>query len=108
MKTQKNKSTLWVQYNGRIYGLSLKQNSRSGASADEAKELVAPFSCKILKVHAKAGQKLNQGDPVLVVEAMKMEYSYASPREGIAEEILVKEGQTVSAGQQFVRWKERT
>ncbi len=106
MKPMKNKSMLWVQHQGRIYGLSLKKSARGSAGAEEAQELAAPFSCKVLKVHAKPGQKLKKGDPVLVVEAMKMEYAYASPRDGVTEEILVKEGQTVSAGQQFVRWKE--
>lgn len=106
MNPMKSKNMLWVQHQGRIYGLSLRKSARNSAGGEETQELAAPFSCKILKVHAKSGQKLKKGDPVLVVEAMKMEYAYASPREGVAEEILVKEGQTVSAGQQFVRWKD--
>lgn len=108
MKTLKTKNALWVQKDGRIYAIPLgKKSSRRGASGAEAQELVAPFSCKVLKVHVKPGQKLVAGDPVAVVEAMKMEYSYASPRDGIIKEVLVKEGETMSAGQHFVRWKEK-
>ena len=67
---------------------------------------MAPFSCKVLKIHASAGKEVRAGAPVVVVEAMKMEYSYASPRDGVIAEILVNEGQIVQAGAHFVRWKD--
>lgn len=106
MKTIRTKDKIWVQKDGRIYSMPAEiSKGRSGAAA-AAQELVAPFSCKVLKVHASAGKALKAGDPVVVVEAMKMEYSYASPRDGVVSEILVKEGEIVQAGSQFVRWKD--
>ena len=106
MKAIRTKDKIWIQKDGRIYSMPA-EISKGRASNTAAQELVAPFSCKVLKIHASAGQALKAGDPVVVVEAMKMEYSYASPREGMIAEILVKEGQIVQAGAQFVRWKDK-
>jgi pyruvate carboxylase len=105
MKSIKTKDKVWVQWRGKIYGLSTETNKRRSSSSGETKELVAPFSCKVLKIHVKAGQTVAKGDPVVVVEAMKMEYSYTSPKEGVIDSISVKEGEIVSGGTQFVRWR---
>jgi biotin carboxyl carrier protein len=106
MKIQRFKDKVWVQWQGRIYGLPVEQK-KARAAEEEAQELIAPFSCKVLKIHAKAGDKLGKGDPVIVVEAMKMEYTYNSPREGTVDSLLVKEGEIVTAGTHFVRWREK-
>lgn len=104
MKSQRVKDKIWVQWRGRLYHVPAEL--RQARAADEkSQELVAPFSCKVLKVHARPGQELKKGDPVIVVEAMKMEYSYQSPRDGVVDAINVKEGQIVQGGTAFVRWK---
>lgn len=104
MKSQKLKDKIWVQWNGRLYALSATGPSSARKSAEEAQELVAPFSCKVLKIHARDGQTVKKGDPVVVVEAMKMEYSYAAPRDGTIAKVNVREGEIVPAGQAFVQW----
>jgi biotin carboxyl carrier protein len=105
MRTQRVKDKIWVQWNGRLYALPVELRPGRSAGQEDSAELVAPFPCKILKVHAKPGQSLRKGDPVLVVEAMKMEYAYSSPRDGVVEAVPVKEGEIVSGGTPFVRWK---
>lgn len=106
MKSLKIKDKIWVQAKGRLYWISSQKKSRF-ASQEEEQELCAPFSCKVLKVHAKSGASLKKGDPVVVVEAMKMEYSYAAPKDCVVEKILVKEGEILSAGAKFLSWKEK-
>ena len=103
MKTLKVGKKIWVHLKGRIYGIS-PQGAKGRSQEDSAQELAAPFSCKVLKIHTKAGATLKKGDPVIVVEAMKMEYSFASPKDGVVSEVLVKVGEVVSAGAQFIRW----
>ncbi len=105
MKSIKTKDKVWVQWQGKIYSFSTEVGKRRSSSGAETKELVAPFSCKVLKIFVKAGQKVAKGDPVVVVEAMKMEYSYTSPKDGEIESVPVKEGEIVSGGTQFVRWR---
>ena len=108
MKTLKIKDKLWVQFRGRIYALSAKAK-KPGSTTDEAPvdELVAPFSCKVLKVLVESGQKVSKGDPVITVEAMKMEYSYASPRDGVIQKVLVTPGSVVQEGTRFVDWSQK-
>jgi 3-methylcrotonyl-CoA carboxylase alpha subunit len=107
MKSLRAKNKLWVQWQGRLYGMPLSLDSKRGKSADEAQELEAPFSCKVLKIHVQDGQTVKKGDPVVVVEAMKMEYAYASPRDGVIAKVQVKEGAVVPAGTQFVQWRQK-
>jgi 3-methylcrotonyl-CoA carboxylase alpha subunit len=106
-RSQKTKDKLWVQWNGRLYGVpaDLKLAQRA-ARGEETQELEAPFSCKVLKISVKAGQTVKKGDPVVVVEAMKMEYAYASPKDGTIAKVLVNEGEIVQGGAPFVAWKE--
>jgi 3-methylcrotonyl-CoA carboxylase alpha subunit len=105
-KVQKVRDRLWVQWNGRLYEIPADlRRARDAARGEEAQELVAPFSCKVLKVQARDGQAVKKGDPVVVVEAMKMEYAYASPREGVIAKVLVREGEIVQGGAPFVEWR---
>jgi biotin carboxyl carrier protein len=97
---------IWVQWNGRLYEMPADLRKAKGdARGDEAQELVAPFPCKVLKLSVASGQAVKKGDLVVVVEAMKMEYSYPSPRDGTVSDVLVKEGEIVPSGAAFVKWK---
>lgn len=108
IRSQKSRDKLWVQWHGRLYGVPADlKKARAAASGEEAQELVAPFSCKVLKLHVKPGQALKKGDPVVVVEAMKMEYAYASPHDGKIKAVLVKEGEILQSGAPFVAWEEK-
>ena len=53
---------------------------------------------KVVRVHAVAGESVEKGAGVIVVEAMKMQNEMKSPREGIVVSINVKAGDTVNAG----------
>lgn len=52
----------------------------------------------VFQVTAKAGDRVAAGDPVIVLESMKMEIPVEAPRDGIVREIKVAEGQTVQEG----------
>jgi biotin carboxyl carrier protein len=54
---------------------------------------------KVARVLAKAGAKVQAGEGVLVIEAMKMQNEVRAPREGTIASIQVKEGQAVNAGE---------
>lgn len=58
---------------------------------------------RIVRVLVDVGHAVEKGQPVLVVEAMKMENELKSPVDGHVAEILVVEGQTVEAGTKLVR-----
>jgi biotin carboxyl carrier protein len=54
---------------------------------------------KIIRVLVQAGDKVEAGQGLLVVEAMKMQNEIRSPKSGTVERLLVKEGQPVNAGE---------
>ena len=75
-------------------------------SADGAKEtggLAAPMPGKVIAFLAKAGDKVTEGQPLAVMEAMKMEHTIAAPRDGTIAELLYAVGDQVSEGGELLR-----
>ena len=62
-------------------------------------EVVAPMPGKIVRVLVAAGQNVEVGQGLVVVEAMKMQNEIRATKSGQAARLLVREGQTVSAGE---------
>jgi len=62
----------------------------------------AVLAGNIFKVNVAPGATVEKGDPLLVVEAMKMETVVASPRAGTITEVFVAEGDTVTVGDALV------
>ena len=52
----------------------------------------------VFQITSKAGDNVAAGDPVIVLESMKMEIPVEAPRAGVVREIKVAEGQTVQEG----------
>lgn len=66
---------------------------------NEGEDEVAPLQGNIWKVVAQEGDVVAAGDPVLILEAMKMENEIVAPRDGVITKIYVKEGQAVDTGE---------
>ena len=62
----------------------------------------SPMPGNILKINVTVGQKVNEGDTLLVLEAMKMENEVAAPRSGTVAQILVSKGAVVETGAPLV------
>lgn len=99
------KNRVWVKWQGRVYSLPLQESTSRGAAGAGTQELIAPFPCKVVKLHVTVGQSVKTGDPVISVEAMKMEYTYNSPRDGVIAKIPADVGVIVPEGSAFVEWK---
>ena len=81
-----------------IHGLREQLMERMGleeAGASAAKELRAPMPGKVLEVLVEKGQDVNEGDPMLVLEAMKMENVLRAAGEGCIGSIFVSPGEAV-------------
>ena len=57
---------------------------------------------QVLRVVAAAGQSVQPGDPLVVLEAMKMEQTIKATMAGIVQTVLVKPGEMVAPGQRLV------
>lgn len=60
--------------------------------------VAAPLAGNIFKVLAKPGQQVNEGDTVLILEAMKMETEISAPKSGVIADVNVGEGDSVAVG----------
>jgi biotin carboxyl carrier protein len=73
---------------------------RHGAmEAEGRQQIAAPMPGKVVRVLMNAGDSVEAGQGLLVVEAMKMQNEIRSPKSGRVEKIFVKEGQAVNAGE---------
>jgi len=57
---------------------------------------------KIVKITVKAGEKVKQGQTVIIVSAMKMESEYKTGKAGTIKEIYVREGDTIEGNQPLI------
>lgn len=65
-----------------------------------AQEIIeAPLAGKIMRVHVKAGDKVNESDVVCTIESLKMENSILAPVSGLVKETRVSPGQSIKAGE---------
>jgi len=71
-------------------------------SSGESVPITAPLSGNIFKVIVEDGQSVEEGDVIIIMEAMKMETEVRSSSKGLVAEIHVKEGDTVTAGQTII------
>ncbi len=65
----------------------------------------APMPGLILEISVCVGQVVKENDPLLILEAMKMENSFLSPRDGIIKSIAVSIGNAVDKGQLLIEFE---
>jgi acetyl-CoA/propionyl-CoA carboxylase biotin carboxyl carrier protein len=71
---------------------------KAGGAAGGADELVSPLQGNVWKVPVKQGDKVEEGQIITIIEAMKMENEITAHKTGIVAELPIKEGEPVSAG----------
>jgi biotin carboxyl carrier protein len=93
-----------VAVNGRRYEILVhdpRRLSRVDEGLQEAgpKVVVAPMPGKVIRLKVQAGDTVETGQGLVVVEAMKMQNELKSPKAGTVKALHVKEGSSVSAGE---------
>ena len=110
-----------ITVNGNVYNVTVEEGQTSGApaaapvAAPKAAPAAAPKAAapaasagsvkvtagaagKVFKVEASVGQAVKAGDPVIILEAMKMEIPVVAPQDGTVASIDVAVGDAVEAG----------
>jgi len=77
--------------------------AHAGETADDGGSLTAPMPGKVVALLAQAGDTVSRGQPVAVMEAMKMEHTLAAPRDGVVEAVLYAVGDQVAEGAALLR-----
>ena len=90
-----------VSNGGDVTGLSEldtvdETTDANNISASSGEGVVSPLAGNIIKVNVQVGQQVNEGDILMLLEAMKMETSISASRKGTVTNIAVKEGDKVN------------
>jgi biotin carboxyl carrier protein len=102
-----------VQVNGNTYEVDIasaldqliKEMGFEVGTAKQVNAIKAPMPGLVLEINVTAGQEVQEGDNLLILEAMKMENSFTSPRAGIIKSIAVNKGQAVDKGQLLIEFE---
>ena len=65
-------------------------------------EVVSEISGSVWQVHVNAGDTVNAGDELMILESMKMEIPVLAEEAGVVEAVLVEKGASVEEGQVIV------
>jgi 3-methylcrotonyl-CoA carboxylase alpha subunit len=91
-----------VFHDGLRWTLGLK-DELPGADVDAGGSAAAPMPGRIIKLMVKPGARVARGEPLLILEAMKMEHTITAPADGTVKELHYSEGDQVLEGAELIR-----
>jgi len=115
IKFDKENKTVKLKINGHIMELSisdpldllLKNLGLDKLMNKGVADVKAPMPGLVLNIIAKAGDEVKKGDPLLILEAMKMENIIKSPIDGIIKAIHVEEKQAIDKNKLMVEFEKQ-
>lgn len=107
------KKTVSFRIGGRKYEVAvqdkydelLKQLGMERGAGAQAQELKAPMPGKVLSLEVESGNEVEEGQALLILEAMKMENVIKSPRSGVVKTIHVSTSQVVEKNEILVSFE---
>ena len=108
-----DEKTFVIKVNNSVYTISVKDKydellQQLGMDAVDSKkvnDVKAPMPGMVLKVMVESGQKIQEGDALIILEAMKMENILKSPADVIVKKIITKKGNAVEKNQVLVTFE---
>jgi biotin carboxyl carrier protein len=98
----KGRRGVWVSCEGRTWLLEEERPEASAKGSPSADELRAPMTGRVVQVVAQKGASVKEGELLLTIEAMKMEFKVTAPEDGVVEEIRCAAGERVELGDLLV------
>jgi 3-methylcrotonyl-CoA carboxylase alpha subunit len=83
---------------GEIWRAEVSSGKTAGRARHAEHSLAAPMPGQVLKIFVEVGDPVAKGDPLIVLEAMKMEHQIAAPFAGVVESIACRAGELVQPG----------
>jgi biotin carboxyl carrier protein len=101
---ERDRSNYLIRLNGRLLRVSLERREQLSQDAGISETVLgpvvitAPMSGRIVSLKASPNALVTKGQPLAVLEAMKMENEIAAPKTGIVNEVYIQSGALVKAG----------
>jgi len=87
------------------FDLNIKKMGFSNSKSKDIKELIAPMPGMVLDILKKENDAVKEGDPLIILEAMKMENLITSPVDGVIDKLEIKLNQAVNKNQILLNFK---
>ena len=102
----RQKDKVFVQIGGRNWifeDITLQDDVSTGGIGSGGSEVLAPMPGSVIKVLVREGDIVKHNQPLIIVEAMKMENEVYAPIDAVVEKVLVESGQQVTGGQELIK-----
>jgi biotin carboxyl carrier protein len=104
--------TFSIKINGRIYAVEVKDRfdvllekmGMTATASGKVNNIKAPMPGLIIDLKVKSGDTVKQGDPLLILEAMKMENIIKCPGEAVVKSVKIKKGDSVEKNQVLIEF----
>jgi acetyl/propionyl-CoA carboxylase alpha subunit len=93
---------VWVSCEGRTFLFEEDRPEAAAKGKPSADELRAPMTGRVVSVSASVGAAVREGDLLVAIEAMKMEFRLVAPEDGTVAEVRCREGERVELGDLLV------
>jgi biotin carboxyl carrier protein len=112
VKADRSTKTFQFKINNKIhtvevkdkFDLLLEKMGMANGAAAKINNIKAPMPGLVIDLKVKAGDTVKAGDPLLILEAMKMENILKSPGDGIIKSVKTKKGDSVEKGQVLIEF----
>lgn len=96
--------TLYQSYDLEVIDAEARYLMNRGGNGFDSSEntISSPMPGKVVKVLVKEGDKVEEGETVIIISAMKMESEYKAPKSGIVKKINVKSEDTIEGNQVLI------
>lgn len=103
---------IWFRLNNETYSCDLAElaggrRRRAAAAVKSADRITAPMPGKVTRVFVQPGQSVSRGDALLVMEAMKMEYTLKADMDALVSDVKTAVNDQVALGAVLVQLKEK-
>ncbi len=103
---QRDRNFLWIHYKGCTWRWNAEKDS--GRKLKKKQKtlkglILSSIPGRIDGIFVQKGDKIQKGQALLVMSAMKIEYNFRAEAHGIVEDIYCESGQTVSADQELIK-----
>jgi 3-methylcrotonyl-CoA carboxylase alpha subunit len=96
---------IYLLSDGRVLQLAFHDPAEAGERERHDGGLISPMPGQVLQVMVAPGAAVRRGQPLVIVEAMKMEHTILAPMDGVVEQICFGAGERVNEGAQLLKLK---